>query len=195
MPYYQTGDTSGSIQAPIVLDTVSISGAVFLGNIAMQLTATQFADQYGSGSTFPPLSMSMHYWNNGTQSWDKVSGSDGALYLTSSVGRPIWVTGVMSIEPDLTTEHSTTYMYACSTSSALFLTGSELRRQVSIYNGAISQLFISFGTTASTSSYVCQLKPHSFFELSTANGIYVGPIAGVWEEPSTGAAAVTEIWK
>ena len=207
MPYYAHGDTSGSIQAPIVLDDISVSGAVFLGNVALNITASAPSMVSGS-SSFPIANVGLSYWDG--SSWEKVVGNSGSLQVTisgaaggvipvqisSSAAAPVHVTGVLLVEdPEIPYGSSSITIFTSSLSSAILAASNVDRKQLFICNNTDNSLFIAFSSQSNPdSSFTVMLPALSFYELPTTNGVYSGPISGIWRTlASVGSASVTEI--
>jgi hypothetical protein len=79
-----------------------------------------------------------------------------------------------------------------SASSVQLLASREARRAFYIHNDSPNDLFVKFGTTASTSSFTVKLLGGAFFEAPT-DPIYTGRVDGIWSAAS-GAARITEIY-
>ena len=185
MPYFEYGDTSGSIAAPIVLDQVSVSGAVFLGNIGVVITASTWGagvSGSSSGSILWPLSSaSMHGFNG--SSWEPVKVAAGG-YLQ--------VTG--TVTPSQISLNTSVITNTAATISAVTMSAANVsRKQWSLYNGSDGSVYVKLGTGALTSSYTLIVAPGGYYELPATNGIYTGVITAIWGVTSIGSASITEI--
>jgi len=80
---------------------------------------------------------------------------------------------------------------AASASSVTLLATNTSRKGAMIVNDGAKNLFVKFGTTASTTSYTVKLIAGSFFEVPFS---YTGIITGIWDVVVGGdAARVTEL--
>ena len=197
-PYYSVGDTSGSIAAPIILDQVSVSGGIFLGNISLTLTASTYgAGVSGSSSgnlAWPLSSASIHYLDSNLGTWQPIQGTDGGMKVVSSPSSPVYVTGNLAvIDPEIALPNATVSMVAASVSSVLLSAANSNRKQLSVYNSAVADLYIKFASVATTESFSIKIPPSGYFELTTTNGVYTGPLAGIWRTATQGSASITEV--
>jgi hypothetical protein len=81
------------------------------------------------------------------------------------------------------------------TSTPLFgqNTGSKQRIVVNDQGVNTANLFIKFGTGASATSYTVKVPPNGYYEFPSTNGVYAGPVEGIWDA-ATGTARTTEYW-
>ena len=209
MPYFAT-DGSGSVEVPIVLQNVDVSGAVFIGNMAVMITASMLADSstVSGSSSFPIAQTGLNYWDGST--WQHVTGNSGSLMveisgagggvipveISSSAVNPVWVSGVLLVQdPELPYPSASISLFTASLTSALFSDTNPNRKQLMIYNNTNSELYIAFADHAHvTTDFTLMMPATSYYELPTTNGVYSGPIAGIWEFTSArGTASLTEI--
>lgn len=193
--YYDTG--SGLTEAPIVLESTSISGTVFVGNIALAITATTLNSDT-SGSSFPPQDASLNYWDTDFGVWRAMSGTGGAMnvnLVNSSQVNPIIVSGTVTATPTPGLNNSRSGYFTASIGAHQIADPLPDRKQLTIYNDSDSDMYIMLGVDpASTSSFTLKLQPAAYFELPAENGIYVGPVSVVWKHPAVGQGVVTEFW-
>lgn len=76
-------------------------------------------------------------------------------------------------------------------SSTQILAANSLRKGVVIYNTDAADLYIKYGTTASTSSFTAVVYSGVAWEMP--NPIYNGRIDGIWASDGSGLAAITEL--
>ena len=188
MPYYQSGNSFGSIAAPIILDPVSVSGSIFLGNISLTLTASTFgAGVSGSSSgsiDWPPASASICYVDATTGAAMPVLGEAGAIRVTGNL---------VVQDPEASLPNAIVSMVTATTDSVLLSAANLNRKQLSIYNSATTDLYLKFAATAALGSFTIRIPPSGYFELTTTNGVYTGPIAGIWRTTTQGSASITEV--
>jgi hypothetical protein len=200
-PYYATGDQTGSIVVPIVLQNVGVSGAVFLGNMAIQITASTLSE-VGVTSTFPPQPVTSSQANpvyvTGSVTVDDITIQDVTLaqgsVVTASIPGTVSVnviSGVSSSQSPLTASQVT--LVAASTSSVTLASGNTNRKQLAFYNGSGGPCYTKLGTGASTASFTLIVAAGGYYELPTTSGIYVGTVTGIWEATTAGSASVTEV--
>lgn len=84
---------------------------------------------------------------------------------------------------------STLSAVATSTTSATLIASNANRLGVTIYNDSNQNLFVKFGTTASTTDFTIRLASQSYYEVPFG---YTGRIDGV-QSTGTGTARVTEL--
>ena len=80
---------------------------------------------------------------------------------------------------------------AQSATSVSLLAANLDRRFVTIFNEANATLYVSFGATASLTSYTVQIPKNGYFE-SQEDG-YTGAIDGIWTAAGAGNARITEV--
>lgn len=86
-------------------------------------------------------------------------------------------------------QSATVASVACSTTVATLLAASGSRKGGTIYNNAATDLYVKFGSTASSTDFTLKMGPGDYFELpavSTYGGIVTGTLAS-----GTGNALVT----
>lgn len=66
------------------------------------------------------------------------------------------------------------------------------RLGASFYNDSTANLFLKFGTTASSTSYTIKLAPGGYYELAGVTVTYTGVVSGI-EDAANGAVRVTEL--
>lgn len=77
-------------------------------------------------------------------------------------------------------------------SSTTLLAANTSRLGVVIFNDSSSDLYLKYGTTASTSSFTYKIPPLGHWEMPSGM-IYTGIIHGIWSADASGAARVTEL--
>ncbi|HET8685109.1 MAG TPA: hypothetical protein VFM18_00430 [Methanosarcina sp.] len=80
---------------------------------------------------------------------------------------------------------------ASSATSVQLLGTNTNRRNYVINNSATTPLYISFGTSASTTSYSISLQPGDSYESNLV--VFTGQINGIWSGSPTGNANITEL--
>lgn len=101
------------------------------------------------------------------------------------------VNGRVIVNDQLPASTATLSNVSASVTSVTLLAANADRRQAIIYNDSSANLYIKFGTTASTTSFTALLGSGGYYELP-ANPIYTGRIDGIWDA-ATGDARVTEL--
>lgn len=112
---------------------------------------------------------------------DPASGNSARISRDGSVS----VSGTLLSVP---VSASRSIITGCTGSGATILIAKR-REGFSIYNHSTTVLYLTFGESASTSSFSVALTSNAFYESQNA---YSGPVAGVWDSPVTGSAQVTE---
>lgn len=84
----------------------------------------------------------------------------------------------------------TTSSVAASVTNVQLLAANTNRKGFTIYNDGANNLFIKFGTTASTTSYTIKIPATGLYEAQSTT--YTGEIDGIWDVAS-GSARITEI--
>lgn len=82
---------------------------------------------------------------------------------------------------------------AGSASSVTILAANTSRKMAAVFNDsthAAAVLYLSFGSTASTTNYTVQIASGSYYEFPTP--IYTGVVDGLWSSNTTANARVTE---
>lgn len=79
-----------------------------------------------------------------------------------------------------------------SNSNQTLLAANSARLQATIFNDSDQNLFVKFGTTASSTSFTVKMLPGAYYELPNM-AMYTGRIDGIWAADSTGAARITEL--
>lgn len=85
---------------------------------------------------------------------------------------------------------------ASSASSQQLLAYNDYRKGVIIVNTDTNNLFIKFGTTATTGAggFTYKLTSGATFEMAVVEGqIYRGRIDGIWDAAGAGVAEITEL--
>lgn len=83
----------------------------------------------------------------------------------------------------------TTTTVASSATSVTLLASNNARMGASIFNDSTAILYVKFGATASTTSFIAKLQPDDLYEVPFG---YTGIIDGIWAS-ATGNARITEI--
>ncbi len=85
-------------------------------------------------------------------------------------------------------QSATVASVACSTTVATLLAASGSRKGATVYNNAAVDLYVKFGSAASSTDFTVKLGPGDYFEVPvpTYGGIITGTLAS-----STGNALVT----
>jgi len=78
---------------------------------------------------------------------------------------------------------------AASTSTQTLLAAATTRLGATVVNESSANLYLLYGSGASTTAYTVKLTPGAFFSLDTP--IYTGIITGVWDA-ATGNARITQ---
>jgi len=60
-----------------------------------------------------------------------------------------------------------------------------------VYNDSTVALYVSFGVSASTTSFTVKIAAQGFYEMPMP--IYTGIINGIWDSNASGAARITEL--
>lgn len=76
-----------------------------------------------------------------------------------------------------------------SATSVTLLASNASRIGATIHNDSTQDLYVKFGTTASTSSFTVKMNPQSYYEVPFT---YTGRIDGIWSS-ANGAARITEL--
>lgn len=79
---------------------------------------------------------------------------------------------------------------ASSATNVTLLASNASRRRAMIFNDSTKNLYVKFGTTASTTSFTILMQNQSYYEVPEP--VYTGQIDGIWSA-ANGAARVTEI--
>lgn len=77
-----------------------------------------------------------------------------------------------------------------SNASQSLLASNASRKGATIFNDAAANLFVKFGTTASSSDFTIRLQSNDYYEVPFN---YTGAIDGIWASNGTGAARITEL--
>ena len=109
-----------------------------------------------------------------------------------NVGIANWVWNGIDWEesPTETADNSDVTSVDSSTESVILLAANSSRKMAMIFNDSTQNLFIKFGTTASTTNFTVKLSAGSYFEFPFP--IYRGRVDGIWTS-ANGAARVTEL--
>ncbi len=82
-----------------------------------------------------------------------------------------------------------------TTSAVTLLAANPKRSNAAIYNGGTGTLYVSLGTTVSSSVFTIAMVAGSYYELPNGgnSGVYSGVITGVWSATGGTGANVTEL--
>lgn len=110
-----------------------------------------------------------------------VHGADGTNDGDVSTANPLPVASVGGTST-ITTQND-------QTSSATLLSANSDRKKFIIVNDSTADLYVKYGTTATSDSYTWLLKPAAVLE----EWHYTGRVDGIWASNASGKARVTEI--
>ena len=110
------------------------------------------------------------------------------LHVVTDTGSTTAVTGTVTVT-SATSATATLSNVASSASSVTLLASNASRLGATITNDSTAILYVKFGASASTSSYVVRMPSNAYYEVPFR---YTGLIAGIWDS-ATGNARVTEM--
>lgn len=93
------------------------------------------------------------------------------------------------IVPGGCTTGTTTTVNDTTTSTTLLASNSN-RLGATIFNDSTADLYVKFGTTASSSSFAVKIAPYGYYEVPFH---YSGVISGIWSSNTSGQAVITEL--
>jgi hypothetical protein len=97
----------------------------------------------------------------------------------------------MSFSGEVRPSSSSMSTISASTSSILLISGNENRSTAMFYNDSNKNLYLSLGSTSSTSSFTLVVPSSAYFEIAYPS--YTGDISGVWAGGVTGSVKITEL--
>lgn len=110
------------------------------------------------------------------------------LHVVTDTGSTTAVTGTVTTA-SAKSATATLSNVAGNASSVTLLASNASRLGATITNDSTAILYVKFGASASTSSYVVRLPSNAYYEVPFS---YTGLIAGIWDS-ATGNARVTEM--
>lgn len=112
---------------------------------------------------------------------------DHSRYVTDTDGRLVIVQSEGQSQADTAT---VTTVNDTNVSTQL-LALNDNRLGATFYNTSTADLYLKFGTTASTTSFTVKIPPDGYYELPIP--VYTGRIDGIWSADATGLVAITEL--
>lgn len=182
--------TAGLLRVDASGTTQSISGTVTAnagtGNFTVtQATASnlraQTAAESATGSAPPSLAV-LTGGSVTTAAPVYTNGQMSALSLNTSGQLRVEAAGSNTATPTLANVSG-------SASSVTLIASNTARKGATIYNDSTVNLYVKFGSAASTTSFTVLMLPGGYYEVPFS---YTGIITGIWDS-ATGAARTTEL--
>jgi hypothetical protein len=122
----------------------------------------------------------------------EVSDGGGSITVDGSVSVAGTATVTGTVTPVKISGGTATLANVSDTASSTAILASNANRVgFAVFNDSTSALYLKFGTTASSTAFTVKLDAGAYYELA-GNGVYTGPLDGVWVSDASGAARVTE---
>lgn len=158
-----------------------INNAMDLTDQAIAVKAAIFGHNVGGAGSYEPV---------------KVTPSGALTVEVNDGGGSITVDGTVSIGGTVTTaliagSTATLTNIDDTAASTALLASNSSRKGFAIFNDSTSALYVKFGTTAASTAFTVKIEASGYYEL-VGNGVYTGPVDGVWVSDASGAARVTE---
>lgn len=129
-------------------------------------------------------------------SWGGIATSLGQKTMANSVPvvlasnqSAVPVSGSITANPPTSTTGTRTDI-AQSSVSQIFLASNVSRKGATVYNDALTNLFLKLGATASSSDFIVRLSTQDYYEVPFN---YTGRIDGIWASAGAGNARITEL--